>query len=113
MYGGHFAFGYLAKRYGLNHISPYSGFTPNSEPTPQKIIELIENIKKHKIEYLFYEELLEPKVAKVISSSTGVKLELLHAAHNLTKDEFSNKITFLSIMYDNLEKLKKGLKYKE
>ncbi len=113
MYGGHFAFGYLAKRYGLTHISPYKGFTPNSEPAPQNISELIDTIKKNKIEYLFYEELLDPKVAKAIASATGVKLELLHAAHNLSKQELEQNITFLQIMEDNLVKFKKALRYKE
>ena len=113
MYGGHFAFGYLARRYGLSHISPYKGFSPNSEPTPQKIAQLIDQIKTNKIEYLYYEELLEPKVAKSISSSTGVKLDLLHGAHNLSKDELDRNVTFLQIMEENLTKLKKGLKYRE
>src|SRR5699024_1651986 len=45
IYGGHFAFGYFAKRYGLDYISPYNGFTPNAEPTPQRITELIQNMK--------------------------------------------------------------------
>lgn len=113
LYGGHFAFGYLAKKYGLKHFSPYKGFTPEAEPTPQNIAELIDIINKNKIEYLFYEELLEPKVAKAIMESTGVKLELLHAAHNLSQDEFEKNVNFLQIMEKNLIKLKKALKYKE
>ncbi|NLM04957.1 MAG: zinc ABC transporter solute-binding protein, partial [Clostridiales bacterium] len=32
IYGGHFAFGYFAKRYNLEYISPYVGFSPNAEP---------------------------------------------------------------------------------
>lgn len=109
MYGGHFAFGYMAKRYGLRYVSPYAGFSPDVEPTPAAIADMIESIKKEKIEYLFYEELLEPKVANVIKQETGVKLELLHAAHNLSKDEFEQKVSFLKIMEDNLVKLKKAL----
>ncbi|HOV15284.1 MAG TPA: zinc ABC transporter substrate-binding protein, partial [Spirochaetota bacterium] len=112
MYGGHFAFGYMAKRYGLKHISPYEGFSSNAEPSPQKIAELIEKIKDNNIEYLFFEELLEPKVANTISKVTGVKLEMLHAAHNISKDELSKNITFIDIMESNLIKLKKGLRYK-
>lgn len=113
MYGGHFAFGHLAKRYGISYISPYEGFTPNAEPSPQKIVKLIETIKANSVDYLYYEELLDPKVAKSISASTGVTIELLHAAHNVSKEELSKGISFLSIMEDNLAKLKKGLKYKE
>jgi zinc transport system substrate-binding protein len=112
MYGGHFAFGYLAKRYGLKYISPYAGFSSNAEPTPHKIAFLIEQIKKYQIDTLFIEELLEPKVAQTISSETGVKLEILHGAHNLSQEEFTKNLRFLEIMEVNLEKLKQGLKYK-
>jgi zinc transport system substrate-binding protein len=113
LYGGHFAFGYLAARYGLSYLSPYEGFSPNAEPTPRKIADLIDLIRKNRIEYLFYEELLDPKVARTISSSTGVRLELLHAAHNLSREEFEKEISFLDIMESNLEKLKKALRYQE
>lgn len=109
--GGHFAFGRLTKRYGLNHISPYRGFTTDAEPSPQVIASMIDMIKQDKIEYIFFEELLRPKVAEAISSETGVKLELLHGAHNISKKEFQNKTSFIAIMEENLEKLKKGLKY--
>lgn len=109
--GGHFAFGRLTKRYGLNHISPYRGFTTDAEPSPQVIASMIDMIKRDKIEYIFFEELLRPKVAEAISSETGVKLELLHGAHNISKKEFQDQTSFISIMGENLEKLKKGLKY--
>jgi len=111
MYAGHFAFGYLARRYNLIHISPYSGFSSESEPTPQKIMEMIDNIKKNNIDYIFYEELIDPKLAKIISKEANVKMELLNAAHNITKKDLEKNISFIEIMTSNLEKLKKGLKY--
>jgi ABC-type Zn uptake system ZnuABC Zn-binding protein ZnuA len=113
MYGGHFAFGYFAKRYGLEHISPYSGFAPDAEPTPQRIAELIKNIKDSGVKVIYYEELVNPKVAKVISDQTGAKMLLLHGAHNVTKEELSSGITYIRIMEENLEKLKQGLGYNE
>ena len=67
MHGGHFAFGYFAKRYGLEYMSPYEGFTPNAEPTPRRILELIERMKSTGINVIYYEELIDPKVAKIIS----------------------------------------------
>ncbi len=113
IYAGHFAFGYMARRYNLIHISPYKGFSANAEPTAANIIEMIDNIKKMNVKYLFYEELLEPKVAKTISEQTKIELLLLNAAHNITKSELDNNITFIDIMKSNLENLKKGLDYKE
>jgi ABC-type Zn uptake system ZnuABC Zn-binding protein ZnuA len=113
IYAGHFAFGYFAKRYGLTHISPYTGFAPDAEPTSQKIAELIETIEDSGTKVIYYEELIEPKVAKVISEETGTEMVLLHGAHNVSKEDKESGITYLEIMEDNLEKLKKGLGYSE
>lgn len=109
IYGGHFTFGYFAKRYGLQYDSPYEGFSPNAQPSPKAIGELIKKLKKSQIKYIYYEELLDPKVARTISQATGAKLELLHGAHNVSKTELKEGITFIDIMNDNLKKLKEGL----
>lgn len=113
MFGGHFTFGYLARRYGLEYVSPYKGFAPDAEPTPKKIAELIENMKQSGIKVIYYEELIDPKVAKIISEQTGAEMMLLHGAHNVTKEEFNSGISYIKIMEDNLEKLKLGLGYNE
>lgn len=109
IYGGHFAFGYFAKRYGLEHDSPYEGFSPNAEPSPKAIAELINKLKASGSKYIYYEELLDPKVARMIARESGAKLELLHGAHNVSKDELKEGVTFIDIMEENLKKLKIGL----
>jgi zinc transport system substrate-binding protein len=113
IYGGHFAFGYFARRYGLEYLSPYAGFSPNAEPTPRKIAELIETLKKTGSSCIYYEELLEPRVARIIAENTGAKLLLLHGAHNISRDELDQGVTYLEIMQGNLERLKLGLGYYE
>lgn len=113
IYGGHFAFGYFTQRYGLKHLSPYSGFSPNAEPTPNKIVELIKKLDDLDVKVIYYEELVDPKVANIIGEATGAKTELLHGAHNISKAELESGITYLDIMYDNLDKLKEGLGYEQ
>jgi zinc transport system substrate-binding protein len=113
LYGGHFAFGYFARRYGLQYLSPYAGFAPDAEPTPRKITEMIEKMKSLGSTYIFYEELLEPRVARVIAESTGAKLLLLHGAHNISREELEKGVTYLDIMRGNLERLKLGLNCQE
>jgi zinc transport system substrate-binding protein len=113
VYGGHFAFGYFARRYGLEHLSPYAGFSPNAEPTPRKITEMIETLKKAGTSYIYYEELLEPRVARIIAEGAGAKLLLLHGAHNISKQELDKGVTYLEIMEGNLERLKLGLGYQD
>ena len=113
IYGGHFAFGYFAKRYGLDYISPYKGFAPDAEPNPQRIAELVRNMEESGSKFIYYEELVEPKVAKVIAGETGAEMLLLHGAHNISRDELDAGITYIGIMEGNLEKLKQGLGYGE
>jgi len=109
IYGGHFAFGYLARRYQLDHVSPYKGFSPNAEPSPKDIAALSKRMKKEGHSHIFFEEGIEPKVAKVISGETGAGMLLLHGAHNLGKKELDSKVSYLSLMNDNLKRLRLGL----
>ncbi len=109
VYGGHFAFGYFARRYGLQYVSPYAGFSPDSEPTPGAVANLIRTMKSTGSTTIFYEELLEPRVARSIAEATGARLELLHGAHNLSREELDKGVTYLSIMEDNLNKLREAL----
>ena len=105
---GHFAFHYLAGRYGLEYYSVY-GFSPDAEPTPGSIARVARILKQKGSHYLFYEELLDPRVARTIASETGSSLIRLHGAHNLTREEFDRGETFISIMNVNLDHLKTGL----
>ena len=109
IHGGHFAFGYLSKRYNLKYLSAYKGFSPDAEPTPRNLIELSKKLKEHDIKYIFYEELISPKVSEAIARETGAKLLMLHGAHNVTKDEMDRGVTFISLMEQNLNNLKVGL----
>lgn len=111
--GGHFAFGYFANRYGLENMSPYVGFSPDAEPTPQRIADLIDTIKETGAKAIFYEELIDPKVARIISEEANVEMLLLHGAHNLSQEELESNITYIEIMKGNLERLKIGLGYHE
>ena len=108
VYAGHYAFGYLVSRYGLKYTSA-QGVAPDSEPTASDLIGLVNQIKQNNIKYLYYEELSSPKIANIISSETQSKLLFLNAAHNISKDQFNQGTSFITIMEDNLSSLKTGL----
>jgi len=108
IYGGHYAFGYLVKRYGLDYFAA-QGLAPDSEPTAQDLANLINELKKNGIKYVFYEELSSPKIAETISEETGAQLLLLNAAHNVSKDDMSKRVSFIDIMKRNLVNLRIGL----
>ncbi len=101
--GGHSAFGYLAEKYGLEQIA-VAGLNPNAEPSPQKLVEIVEIAKKEKINYIFFETLVSPKVSEVISKEIGAKTLLLNPGHS-----DNNNDSFLDIMKFNLDSLRQGL----
>lgn len=108
VYGGHYAFGYLAQRYGFRYLAA-QGVSPDAEPTAKDLAQLVEQIKKDKIHYVFYEELTSPKIAETIARETHAKLLLLNAAHNVTKDQLQRGVSFFEILHADLENLKIGL----
>lgn len=110
IHGGHYAFGYMANRYGLSYVAA-QGFSPDSEPGPRQIMGLISLMNSVGSKFIFYEELVEPRVAEVIAKETGAKMLMLHAGHNISKDELDSVKGFIALMKDNLETLKIGLGY--
>lgn len=113
VYAGHASVGYLMNRYHIRYISAYKGFSPDSEPTPKALAEMVNIVKKNGLRYIYYEELITPKVADVISRETGVGLLMLHGAHNVTKKELDSGVSYIILMERNLENLIKGMECRQ
>jgi len=111
VYGGHYAFGYMAKRYGLKYLAA-QGVSPDAEPTANDLVRLVEQIRKDKIRYVFYEELTSPKIAQTISGETKAKMLLLNAAHNVSREQFEQGLSFFDILKKDLENMRIGLECK-
>lgn len=108
VYGGHYAFGYPARRYGLRYLSA-QGVSPDAEPTANDLIKLVEQIKKGRIRYIFYEELTSPRITETIAGETNAEMLLLNAAHNVSRDQLDQGVSLFDILRRNLENLSKGL----
>jgi zinc transport system substrate-binding protein len=108
LHGGHYAFGYLAHRYGLRYQSA-SAVNADAEPTPARLIDLVKQMKANGLQYVFSEELISPRSAEIISTESGASILMLHGAHNISRDDLARGATFISLMRKNLENLRIGL----
>jgi zinc transport system substrate-binding protein len=108
VYGGHYAFGYPARRYGLQYLAA-QGVSPDAEPTANDLVKLVEQIKKERIKYIFYEELTSPRITQTIAGETKAEMLLLNAAHNVSRDQLDHRVSLFDILRRNLENLSKGL----
>ena len=108
LHGGHYAFGYLAKRYGLQYESA-SAVNADAEPSPATLIALVKQVRANGLKYVFSEELLSPRVSEMIARESGASVLLLHGAHNIGRADFEKGVTFISLMRGNLANLRTGL----
>ncbi|MEP7167175.1 MAG: metal ABC transporter substrate-binding protein [Candidatus Woesebacteria bacterium] len=104
----HNAFGYLAQRYGLT-VQSVSGLSPDEEPSPKKLAEVVQFIRKQNVKYIFFETLLSPKLAQTLASETGTKTIVFNPLEGLTTDEIAQGKTYLSVQRENLAALKTAL----
>ncbi len=109
IYAGHFSFGYFTRRYGLDYISVYKNLSPNAEISPKDLKKVIEVVAASGQRYIFQEALVNSKTAKLISNETGVKVLMLHQLGGVTREDLKKNKSYLIIMRENLENLKKGL----
>jgi zinc transport system substrate-binding protein len=109
--GGHYTFGYLAHRYGLRYLSA-SAVNAEAEPTPARVIALVQQMRANGLKHVFSEELLSPRTAEILARETGASILMLHGAHNISRDDLAGGATFVSLMKKNLENLRIGLQCK-
>ena len=109
VFGGRFSYIYFLTYYNLDYVTAYDSCSSQAEPSVSRVAEIIDFIRQNNIPCIYYEELADPKIAKSIANETGIEYLLFSTAHNVTKSEFDEGVTFLDIMYMNLENLKKGL----
>lgn len=108
LHGGHYTFGYLARRYHLDY-SALSGVSSDSEPSAARMVSLVKEIRTSGARYLFAEELLSPRLTETLARESGVAVLMLHGAHNLAREELAGGVSFFDLMERNLEQLRKGL----
>ncbi|KRE45720.1 metal ABC transporter substrate-binding protein [Paenibacillus sp. Soil724D2] len=104
----HAAFGYLAKEYGLTQV-PIAGLSPEEEPAPDKMADIIKFAKDNKVQTIFFETLVDPKVASTIAKEVGAKTAVLNPIEGLTDDDKKKNLDYIGVMTNNLEALKKAL----
>jgi len=108
LHGGHFAFGYLANRYGLRYTSAYA-VSADAEPTPAKLARLVKQVRAEGLKHIYTEELLDPRTAETIARETGASILMLHGAHTVSRADLDRGVTFIELMEKNLANLREGL----
>lgn len=104
----HDAFGYLAHSNKLENVSVI-GLSSDEQPSAKNIADIIRAVKEHGVKTIFFEELINDNVSQTIAKETGAKAIPLQPLENISEDELKSHQTYLSIMRENLAKLKSAM----
>lgn len=101
----HEAFGYLAKRYGLEQVG-LRGIEPDTEPSAARIAEVQKVARQYGVTTIFFETLVSPAVAESVAGDLGLVTDVLDPLEGLTAE--SRGADYLEVMRSNLAALQKA-----
>lgn len=109
VFGDRFPFLYFATDYDLHYEAAFPGCSSKTEPNISTITHMIDFVRKDNIPIIFHLEFSNKKTATLIAEDTGAKVMQFSSCHNVTKDDFKNGVSYISLMEQNLKALKEAL----
>lgn len=105
-----FPFAYFAEEYGLTWYAAFGGCSAETDASAGVVISLIDVVREENLPAVFYLEMSNQNVSRIVSEQTGAEQLLLHSCHTISADDFKNGETYVSLLQKNADNLQKGLK---
>lgn len=109
VFGDRFPLRYFIEEYGLKYYAAFPGCSSDTEASAATIAFLVDKVKEEKIPVVLKIELSSDNIARTIAEDTGATVRTFNTCHNVTAEEFSQGVTYISLMEQNLEVIKEAL----
>jgi len=109
VFADRFPFLYFVREFGLDYLSAFPGCAEQTEPGAQTIAALTKKVTEENIPAVFYTEFSTQQLADSVCEATGAEKLLFHSCHNVSKSDFDSGVTYVSLMRQNFENLRKAL----
>lgn len=112
LFGDRFPFLYMADDYGLNYYAAFSGCSAETEASFETIVYLAGKVNELGLKAICTIESSDQKIAQTIRDNTETKDQMIYTFDSLQSikaEDIENGVTYLSLMENNLEALKKAL----
>ncbi|WP_409968558.1 metal ABC transporter substrate-binding protein [Bengtsoniella intestinalis] len=103
--GDRFPLKYFANEYGIEYYAAFPGCSTETEPSAATMAYLIDLVNDRSVETVYYIEFSNGLVSNAISESTGAQTAEFHSCENFTQEEIDSGLTYVDLMYQNLETL--------
>lgn len=108
IFGDRFPFRYLFDDYGLKYYAAFPGCSTDSDVSAKNMLFLINKVKAGGLKAVYHIEFSARKIAETIAAETGAEPMLLHSCHTVSRTDLENGVTYIELMSQNLENLKRG-----
>jgi zinc/manganese transport system substrate-binding protein len=99
----HDAFGYFADAYGIEFLAP-QGLSTDAEPSALAVARIIRRIRSERIGALFVENVVDPRLVRLIARETGARIGGTLYSDALTGPD-GPAPTYLDMMRHNVQEL--------
>lgn len=100
---------YFVREYGLQYSAAFPGCSGETEASPATIGFLINKVINGSLPYILKIEMSSDAMAKSISNQTGAEILTFYSCQTVSRNDFENGETYLSLMEKNIQTLSKAL----
>lgn len=109
VFGDRFPLQYFCAEYGLTYSAAFHGCAGDTEPSLGTMKYLIDKVEAENLPVVYTIELSSQKIANAIAETTDARVLTFHSCQTVSRQEFDDGATYLSLMWNNVEALKEGL----
>ena len=109
VFGDRFPLLYFCREYGLSYSAAFHGCASDTEPSLATLKYLIDKVDEEHIPVVYTIELSSQKIAQAIADATGAKVLTFQSCQQLSREDWENGETYVSLMHRNVEALREGL----
>ena len=100
---------YFAREYGLEYYAAFPGCAEETEPSARTIAFLIGKARELGVRDVLNIELSSSLIARTIAEEAGCGVLVFNSMHNITRGDFAQGETYITLMERNIEVLEEVL----
>lgn len=109
VFADRFPFIYFVREYGLDYLAAFPSCTADTEPSAQIVMSLIERVAGEKLPAIYTIEMSTQAIARTVAEETGAEILTLQSMQTLSQADFDAGASWVTLMEQNVEALRKGL----
>ena len=97
---------YFVEEYGLDYRAAFSGCSADTQASAATVAFIINYVKENNIGVIYTMELSDGRLADAVAEETGAVIRTFYTGHNVTLADFEAGVTYVDLLYRNLEAIR-------